>query len=165
MTTLPPMTTPMTTRMTPPPTTMPPPPMTTIPPPPPTTTVPLGPPGVCSIYGDPHVVTFDHKHASYYTPGEYWIVKSSTVIIQGKYAALPSTNGLAVVKGLAIGGTFLHGHKLLVSTMDAGAVVTYDGAPVVSGFPGGGKTADGMVSVQYNQIGGLMDKNLHGKER
>merc|ERR1719235_1026881 len=84
--------------MTPPPTTLPP-PMTTIPPPPPTTTVPLGPPGVCSIYGDPHIVTFDHKHASYYTPGEYWIVKSSTVIIQGKYAALPSTNGLAVVKG------------------------------------------------------------------
>jgi hypothetical protein len=141
--------------MTTPPTTLP--PMTTIPPPPPTTTVPLGPPGVCSIFGDPHVVTFDHKHASYYTPGEYWLVKSSTVIIQGKYAALPSTNGLAVVKGLAIGGTFLHGHKLVVSTMESGAVVTYDGVPVVNGFPASGKTADGLVTVQYNQAGAMMD--------
>merc|ERR1719387_2306939 len=166
MTTLPPPVI-MTTRppMTPPPTTLPPPPMTTIPPPPPTTTVPLGPPGVCSIYGDPHIVTFDHKHASYYTPGEYWIVKSSTVIIQGKYAALPTTNGLAVVKGIAIGGTFLHGHKLIVSTMEAGTVVTYDGAPVVNGFPGSGKTADGLVSVMYNQAGAMMDegKGLNGQ--
>jgi hypothetical protein len=112
---------------------------------------------VCSIFGDPHVVTFDHKHASYYTPGEYWLVKSSTVIIQGKYAALPSTNGLAVVKGLAIGGTFLHGHKLLVNTMESGAVVTYDGVPVVNGFPASGKTADGLVTVQYNQAGAMMD--------
>jgi hypothetical protein len=143
------------------------PPMTTIPPPPPTTAVPLGPPGVCSIFGDPHVVSFDGKHASYYTPGEYWIVKSSTVIIQGKYAALPSTNGLAVVKGIAIGGTFLHGHKLLISTMEAGAVVTYDGAPVVNGFPGSGKTADGLVSVLYNQAGAMMDegKGLTGQAR
>merc|ERR1712190_132250 len=87
------------------------------------------------------------------------------VIIQGKYAALPSTNGLAVGKGLAIGGTFLKGHKLLVQTMDMGSVVTYDGAPVVTGFPGTGKTADSLVSIQYNQAGDLMDKNLHGKER
>jgi hypothetical protein len=113
------------------------------------------------------VVSFDGKHASYYTPGEYWIVKSSTVIIQGKYAALPSTNGLAVVKGIAIGGTFLHGHKLLISTMEAGAVVTYDGAPVVNGFPGSGKTADGLVSVLYNQAGAMMDegKGLTGQAR
>jgi hypothetical protein len=111
------------------------------------------------------VVTFDGKHASYYTPGEYFIVKSSTVIIQGKYAALPSTNGLAVVKGIAIGGTFLHGHKLVITTMDVGNVVTYDGVPVVHGFPGGGKTADGLVSVQYNQAGAMMDegKGLNGQ--
>jgi hypothetical protein len=122
---------------------------------------------VCSIFGDPHILTFDGKHASYYTPGEYWIVKSSTVIIQGKYGALPTTNGLAVVKGIAIGGSFLHGHKLLISTMDVGAVVTYDGVPVVSGFPGSGRTTDGLVSVQYNQVGAMMDegKSLTGQIR
>merc|ERR1712190_79456 len=33
------------------------------------------PPSVCIVWGDPHVATFDHKHASYYATGEYWIVK------------------------------------------------------------------------------------------
>jgi hypothetical protein len=51
--------------------------------------------------------------------------------------------------------------------MDVGVVVTYDGAPVVSGFPGSGKTVDGLVSVQYNQAGAMMDegKGLTGQLR
>jgi len=105
-------------------------------------------------------------HSNYYTPGEYWIVKSSTVHIQAKYGALPSTNGLGVVKGFAVGGPFLKGHKLIVDTMEkAGAVVTYDGQPVVTGFPANSHTADGLVNIQYNGAGALMDKSLHGAVR
>merc|ERR1719482_1259369 len=78
-------------------TTMPPPPIITTPapestPPPPTTTPaaestppPQGPQGICKVFGDPHVLTFDGSHASFYSQGEYWIVKSSTVWIQGRY--------------------------------------------------------------------------------
>merc|ERR1712056_148439 len=119
----------------PPSTTLPPPPPPPAPPPPPTLapTLPPTPPKTCSVFGDPHVLTFDGMHSNYYTPGEYWIVKSSTVHIQAKYGALPSTNGLGVVKGFAVGGPFLKGHKLIVDTMEkAGAVVTYDGQPVVT---------------------------------
>merc|ERR1712061_124586 len=81
------------------------------------------------------------------------------------YAALPTTNGLAVVKAIAIGGPFLKGHKLIVQTMEQGAVVTYDGQPVVTSFPASSHTMDGLVNIQYNQIGGLMDKSLHGVAR
>lgn len=158
----------------PPPPTLPPPPpppaptLPPLPPPPPPTlapTLPPTPPKTCSVFGDPHVLTFDGMHANYYTPGEYWIVKSSTVSIQGKYGALPATNGLGVVQALAVGGPFLKGHKLIIQTMEKGTVVTYDGQPVISSFPGNGHTADGLVNVQYNEAGALMDKSLHGAVR
>jgi len=110
-------------------------------------------------------VTFDGAHANYYTPGEYWIVKSSTVFIQGKYGALPTTNGLAVTKAIAIGGPFLKGHKLIIQTMEQAAVVTYDGQPLITSFPASSKSVDGLVNIQYNGAGSLMDKGLHGEIR
>merc|ERR1711879_254513 len=30
-----------------------------------------GPVGECIIFGDPHIMTFDHKRVDFYTPGEY----------------------------------------------------------------------------------------------
>merc|ERR550514_2587819 len=68
----------------------------------------------CSIFGDPHSMTFDGMHADYYTSGEFWIVKSTTVHIQGKYAPTQATNGLAVTKEVAVGGPFMKGHTLIV---------------------------------------------------
>merc|ERR1712232_1451532 len=89
---------------------------------------PIGPQKSCTVYGDPHVITFDGSHQDYYTCGEFWIVRSSTVKIQGSYGALPMTNGLAVTKAIAIGGPFLRGHKLIVQSLDKGPnFVTYDG--------------------------------------
>merc|ERR1719254_30005 len=73
----------------------------------PTTTTTYCAPKTCLVYGDPHINTFDGEHANYYTAGEYWIVRSATVSIQGQYAATAATNGLAVTKKIAIGGPFL----------------------------------------------------------
>jgi len=109
----------------------------------------------------------DGAHANYYTPGEYWIVKSSTVYIQGKYSALPTTNGLSVTKAIAIGGPFLKGHKLIIQTMEQAAVVTYDGQPLITSFPATSKSIDGLVNIQYNSAGSLLDsgKSLRGQVR
>merc|ERR550525_1669146 len=76
--------------------------------------VPQGPPKTCMVFGDPHVMTFDGNRADYYTPGEYWIVKSSTVKIQGKYAPTRMTNGLSVTNEIAISGSFINNGKLIV---------------------------------------------------
>merc|ERR1719343_1009795 len=125
---------------------------------------PEGPKGYCTVYGDPHVVTFDGSHEDYYTPGEYWIVKSQTVFIQGSYGALPMTNGLGVVKAIAIGGPFLKGHKLLIRTLDLGPnMCTYDGHPVLTGFPSTFKSNDGLVDIQYNGQGGIIQYGRGGK--
>merc|ERR1712241_1232101 len=48
-------------------------------------TPPVGPLGECTLWGDPHIRTFDHIRSDYYSPGEFWIVKSKNVWIQGRY--------------------------------------------------------------------------------
>jgi hypothetical protein len=116
------------------------------------------------VFGDPHLITFDGAHEDYYTPGEYWIVKSSTVLIQGKYGALPMTNGLAVTKAVAIGGPFIHGHRLIIGSLDMGAgFATFNGRAILPGFPASFKSGDGLVNIQYDSTGATMQKSRIGK--
>jgi len=46
---------------------------------------PVGPLGECTLWGDPHIRTFDHIRSDYYSPGEFWVVKSKYVWIQARY--------------------------------------------------------------------------------
>jgi hypothetical protein len=76
------------------------------------------------------------------------------------------TNGLAVTKAIAVGGPFLKGHKLIIRTMDLGAaMVTYDGKPVLNGFPANFNSADGLVKIQYNTVGGIIQYGRGGKQK
>merc|ERR1719414_1135912 len=59
----------------------------------------------CIVWGDPHILTFDNKRVDFYTQGQYWIVKSATV--------------------------FMQGHKLIIETQNA----FWDGTPIIGGFP------------------------------
>merc|ERR1719222_28964 len=106
--------------------------------------VPPPPSKDCLVYGDPHITTFDGKHADYYTCGEYFLVKSSTVVIQGKFQALPMTNGLAVTTQVAVSGTAMKGNKLVVGP----TFVQYNGQPVLTGFPS--SFDNDVLSMQYN---------------
>merc|ERR1719242_387904 len=122
--------------------------------------VPL-PPGVCKIFGDPHLITFDQKHVSFYSQGEYWIVKSSTVHIQGRYMPTPMTHGLAVTKEIAVGGPFLDGHILRINARTA----SWDGTPILTGFPSqwAAPAGDPVVHAQYNTQGKILQKGREGK--
>merc|ERR1711879_88791 len=132
---------------------------TTPAPPPPTKTAPPAPTKSCSIYGDPHAMTFDGLHSDYYTSGEFWIVKSSTVIVQGKYSPTHATNGLAVTKQVAVGGSFLKGHHLIVGEEHA----TWDGQQILTTFPSQSRDTDGLVSIVYNNVGQLLQPGREGK--
>jgi len=119
---------------------------------------PKGPIGVCKLWGDPHILTFDHMRADYYSPGEFWIVKSDNVWIQGRYLPTKVTSGLGVTKSIAIGGPFLKGHKLIVAVRSA----TWDGQQVLTGFPSD-FSVPGIVGMHYNNVGTLLQKGRQGK--
>jgi len=130
-----------------------------------TTTSPPGPPGTCRIFGDPHVMTFDGSRVSFYSQGEYWMVKSTTVWIQGRYLPTPMTNGLSVVKEVAIGGPFLQsadGSKniLRISALRA----TFNGAPIIPGFPDQFTNQDPAVEVTTDGSGEILQQGRQGKE-
>jgi len=111
----------------------------------------------CIIWGDPHINTFDHKRVDFYTPGQYWIVKSSTVSIQGLYKPTHATSGLSVMKEIAFGGEFMQGRKLIIGTTDA----TFDGKPILGGFPSNFQNA--LFSAKYDATGETMQKGRNGK--
>merc|ERR550525_1606220 len=123
----------------------------------PTTAPPVGPPGTCVVWGDPHILTFDKKRVDFYTQGEYWIVKSATVQIQGMYKPTHATSGLSVLKQIAFGGPFMKGHKLIIGTTTA----TWDNQPVLGGFPA--TYSNELIQAQYDGNGATMQDGRAGK--
>merc|ERR1719378_1682345 len=95
---------------------------------------PVGPPGDCLIWGDPHVETFDHGFPNFYEEGEYHLVKNTNVIVQARNLATPFTNGLSATHQIAVGGNFIGGHKIVVGPMENGQI-TMDGQPILQAFP------------------------------
>lgn len=119
--------------------------------------MPPQPFGICTIWGDPHIRTFDGLRSDYYSPGEYWIVKSQNVWIQGRYLPTKATNGLAVTKVLAVGGPFLKNAKLLVSPTWA----SWNGKRVLEVFPSD-FSVPGLLKMRYDGKGELLQKGRTG---
>jgi len=121
-----------------------------------TTTMPMGPPGDCVMWGDPHVETFDGGFPNFYDEGEYWVVKSTNVQIQARYLATPFTNGLSATHQIAVGGPFLNGQTIVVGPMENGQI-TKDGAPVLQTFPSSLNDPTSGVMLSYTGDGKLVD--------
>jgi len=124
-------------------------------------TQPPGPAGVCVIWGDPHILTFDNKRVDFYTQGQYWLVKSNTVHIQGLYRPTHATSGLSVMKAIAFGGPFMRGNKIIIETQNA-YFIPAGGAqqPIITGFPANFDQGD--LHVRYDSMGATMQKGRAG---
>merc|ERR1719413_122752 len=108
--------------------------------------------GDCMIWGDPHVLTFDaHREFTMLHPepraffqmrsnqrsdvvnvleeGQFWLVKSDDVHIQGRYNKRPHQN-TTVLGGLAVGGPFLGGNTFIVRPLVG--KITWNGEEVLS---------------------------------
>lgn len=112
------------------------------------------------IWGDPHVNVFDSVDpdgdaigasvVNIYGHGDYWVVRSELISIQGRYNATQwSIDGQSATRALAIGGPFLNGHTFIVEAMDG--IMTWDGEPVMQDFPSR-FAADGVISAHYHEL-------------
>jgi hypothetical protein len=78
------------------------------------------PRGSCVVWGDPHVKVFDVARLNSALPvtflenGDFWLVKTDSVWIQGRFEATTWRNGLASMHGVAVGGPFLNNHKIII---------------------------------------------------
>jgi len=129
-------------------------PPVTEPPPPPSRE------GECTFWGDPHVHTFDGGYPNFYGYGEWWIVKSTTVFIQGRFRGTQWTHGFAATRKVVVGGPFLHGHKIVVGALEEGPP-TFDGHPILTGFPSIFDLPQGMGRITYDGNGKLVDGATH----
>jgi len=105
----------------------------------------------CKVYGDPHCDTFDRKHNDYYVSGEFWIIKNDQVKVQARYLPTHITRGLSVTKEITIGGPFMQGHILRISSTS----VLLDGSPILTSFPSHYSLA-GVFTVTFNAHGKIL---------
>eukprot|EP00429_Kryptoperidinium_foliaceum_P043357 CAMPEP_0176118856 /NCGR_PEP_ID=MMETSP0120_2-20121206/59748_1 /TAXON_ID=160619 /ORGANISM="Kryptoperidinium foliaceum, Strain CCMP 1326" /LENGTH=449 /DNA_ID=CAMNT_0017453229 /DNA_START=63 /DNA_END=1410 /DNA_ORIENTATION=- len=122
----------------------------------PETTEPPSLLGECTMWGDPHVRTFDGGLPAYYGEGEFYVVKSDTVNIQGRFRGTTWTGGLAATNGIAVGGPFLNDHVIIVGSLEDGAV-RVDGIPIEV-FPSEYSLPDGLANISYTAEGTVVDE-------
>jgi len=125
----------------------------------------------CTLWGDPHIISFDqigedkNQALSFYGDGDFWLVRSSTVSIQGRFEGTKFTEGLAATNQIVVGGSFLRGHKIEVGTRQSG-IVTVDGQAVFASFPAAPyRAADGSFTVAYDAQGEVPDVIPEGNEK
>jgi len=115
---------------------------------------------LCQVYGDPHMVAFDFSGGKshtvgFYAYGNYWLVKSPALWIQGCYKSIDLYQpGLAYLTKIAAGGPFLQGNTLMVEGTDAGMQVWWNGALIFQGVTTGThREMNGAVVVERSVKG------------
>lgn len=116
--------------------------------------------GECVLWGDPHIKTFDHSRLVFYSEGDFWIVKSPTITIQGRFQATDWTRkndktDYSSMTSIVVGGSFNDHHKIEVQSMLGR--ITCDGIDVLSQF---GVRTCGRGKIVYDAQGALVDQAM-----
>jgi len=113
--------------------------------------------GECTFWGDPHFKSFDGARPSFYGEGEFYIVKSNKLSVQGRFKGTKYTEGLAATNKIAISGALVNNHVIAVGCMEEGDI-TVDGQPVLQTFPASYEIPGvAGATITYNTDGELVD--------
>merc|ERR1712151_1158890 len=80
-----------------------------------TSTTAVSEKGACTMWGDPHIRTFDDLSLTFSESGTYSIVRSSRISVQGQYERIDFSDTERAggwMTSLNVSGSFLQGHTL-----------------------------------------------------
>jgi len=125
--------------------------------------------GDCLIYGDPHVITFDAtqklaaehptrreffqtrnrkaEEVNVFDEGNFWLVKSKDVHIQGRYNKRKEHSTKTVLGGLAVGGPFLKDNTLIFRPLTG--KITWNGKEILKHL--GSRFSNHLVQAKYHK--------------
>jgi len=114
----------------------------------------------CVMWGDPHVKTFDKSRSVFYSEGDFWIVRSASVKIQGRFQATDWTKkndhtDYSSMTSIVVGGSFMQGHKIKVDSMLGS--IECDGSGILRNF---GQANCGPGSIMFDSQGALVDSAM-----
>jgi hypothetical protein len=115
----------------------------------------------CSLWGDPHIFTFDRSRLVFYSEGDFWIVKTPTLRIQGRFQATDWTKkndhtDYSSMTGIIVSGSCIKDRKIEVGAMGSGKI-SCDGESVLSEY---GTANCGGVTLTYDKTGKLVDSAM-----
>jgi len=121
---------------------------------------PQKPSQTCKLWGDPHIITFDKSHLVFYSEGDFWIVKSPDLKIQGRFQATQWTKDndhtdYSSMTSIIFAGHQMHGHKLEVRSMEGD--IRCNGKQILKGF---GEDKCGPATIMFDSKGKLVDSAM-----
>jgi hypothetical protein len=120
-----------------------------------------GPPqGKCSIFGDPHILSFDRIYGppiSLVDTGMWWLIKSEQLKIQGRFGYTRRFPKATSLVGFAATGSRMKNHKLACMYVGpemgpSGYRVFWDGKRILEGFPSEYAAIDGSMHGKHSNI-------------
>jgi len=114
----------------------------------------------CVLWGDPHVKTFDQSRSVFYSEGDFWIVKSKAVKIQGRFQATDWTKendhtDYSSMTSVIVSGSFMQGHKIQVDSMLGS--IKCDSSDILANF---GQATCGTAKITFDSVGDLVDSAM-----
>jgi len=118
------------------------------------------PKGVCGLFGDPHIVTFDNPTGGtvdQFSTGEYYLVKSGELQITGRFGDNARFPNEASTVGVAISGALLGGHTISVQYVGGamgreGFKAFWDGKEILADFGSTFESENSLVRAEYQNI-------------